>query len=172
MNNWAIQAIGFGGLLFAIISFQKKDRKGILFFQILASSAYFFHFLFLGAATGSIMNILGAIRNYIFYNKDKSWANKIFWLYFFIAIYIVCALFTWKNSYSALPLIGMIAGTISFWMKNPKYIRLVILISPPCWFIYNLVSGSIPGMITEVFSIASVIIGIIRLDIQGSSGKQ
>jgi len=172
MNNWAIQTIGFVGLLFSIISFQKKDRKGIIFFQILASSAYFLHYFLLGAVTGSLMNLLGAVRNCIFYNNDKGWANKIFWLYFFIGIYIICALFTWENSYSLLPLIGMIAGTVSFWVKNPKYTRLITLISRPCWFIYNLVSGSIPGTITEAFSIASVIIGIIRLDIQGSPSKQ
>ena len=167
MNYWIAQAIGFVGMTLTIISFQKKQSKGILFFQVLSASAYFFHFLLLGAYTGSIMNIFGAARNVIFYHKDKPWVGHRFWLYLFIAIYIICAVLTWKNIFSLLPLIGMIVGTISFWMKNPKYIRLIMLLSPPCWFTYNLVTGSIPGMITEIFTVISIVVGIIRLDIKG-----
>ena len=84
MENFITQAIGFVGLFFAFISFQKKQRGGILFFQILASAFYFFHFLLLGAYTGSVMNLIGAFRNYIFYNREKAWAGKLFWFYLFI----------------------------------------------------------------------------------------
>ncbi len=166
MGNWIAQAIGFAGLILAILSFQKKERNGILFFQIMASLAYFVHFLLLGAVTGAIMNLLGATRNYIFSNQEKGWAGKPFWLYLFIAVYVLAAALTWKGPYSLLPMAGMIVGTVSFWIKDPKVTRLVFLLSPPCWFMYNLISGSIPGMATEIFTAASILVGIIRFDLR------
>ena len=171
MKNLAIQAIGFIGLFFVALSFQNKQRKGILLFQMLASVFYVIHFLLLGALTGFIMNLISIARCYVFYNKEKEWASKKIWLYFFMVLATLGAVFTWKNSFSILPMIGMCVGTASFWMNNPKHIRLLILISPPCWFTYNLISGSIAGMITEIFSLTSVVIGIIRFDIMKPSSK-
>lgn len=165
MKIWIAQAIGFIGLFLAILSFQQKQRKGILFFQILSSGVYFCHFLLLGALTGAVMNIFGAMRNWVFYHKEKTWANKVIWLYLFLALYTVSTVLTWKNIYSIFPLIGMYSGTVSFWLKTPKYIRLVVLFAPPCWFTYNLISGSIPGMLTEAFSFVSIIVAIIRFDL-------
>jgi hypothetical protein len=166
MKIWIAQIIGFIGLLLGVLSFQQKQRKGILLFQILASGVYFFHFLLLGALTGAVMNILGAARNWVFYHQDKPWAGKVIWLYFFLIAYAISTLLTWKNPSSILPLIGMYAGTVSYWLKNPKSIRLVILFSPPCWFTYNLIAGSIPGMLTEIFTAVSVIVAIVRFDLR------
>lgn len=157
MKNWIAQGIGFAGLAFALLSFQRKERKGILFFQTVASLSFFFHYFILCAYTGSVMNLLAATRNIVFYHKEKKWASKRYWLYLFITIYIISTVFTWKSNYSILPLIGVVVGTISFWMKSPRLTRLIILISPPCWFIYDLFSGSIPGMITEIFTFTSIL---------------
>jgi hypothetical protein len=166
MDNAMAQTIGFAGLILAMLSFQKKERNGILLFQIMASLAYFVHFLLLGAVTGSIMNLLGATRNYIFANREKGWAGKPFWLYLFIAVYAVVTALTWKGPYSLLPMAGMIVGTVSFWIKDPKVTRLVFLLSPPCWFTYNLIAGSIPGMATEIFTVTSILVGIVRFDLR------
>ncbi|MGE5473879.1 MAG: YgjV family protein [Ignavibacteriales bacterium] len=171
MSAAIIQAIGFAGLLFAVLSFQNKQRKNILLCQIIGSIFYIFHFLLLGAITGSIMNLIGAVRSYVFYNREKKWASKLIWLYIFLFLVIIGALFTWKNNFSILPMIAMCVSTVSFWMKNPKYIRLIMLLSPPCWLTYNIVSGSIPGVMTEIFVFISLITGIIRFDIIKPSDK-
>lgn len=165
MNNTVIQAIGFFGLFFTIISFQSNQGKKILYFQVISASFFFIHFLLLGAITGSIMNVLSIIRNYIFYCREKKWANKPIWLYIFILAFMFATLLTWESSYSILPMIGMITSTIGLWMKNPTYIRLVLLLSPPCWFVYNFISGSIPGMIGDLSILVSIIVGFIRFDL-------
>ena len=41
----------------------------------------------------------------------------------------------------------------------------IILISFPCWLVYNTFMGSYIGMISDSLSLLSVIVGIIRLDI-------
>lgn len=44
-------------------------------------------------------------------------------------------------------------------------IRILNLISNPCWLVYNIYMGSIAGILTDSLVIASVVIAVIRLDI-------
>ncbi|MEK9195850.1 MAG: YgjV family protein, partial [Patescibacteria group bacterium] len=78
---------------------------------------------------------------------------------------------TWHGLISLLPMIGMITGTIAFWQSNPRYIRLIGLISPPLWFTYNYISGSYAGMFAEIILLSSNLIGIYRFDIKFKFSK-
>ncbi|MEK7070605.1 MAG: YgjV family protein, partial [Patescibacteria group bacterium] len=62
-------------------------------------------------------------------------------------------------------------GTIAFWQSNPRYIRLIGLISPPLWFTYNYISGSYAGMFAEIILLSSNLIGIYRFDIKFKFSK-
>jgi len=44
-------------------------------------------------------------------------------------------------------------------------IRRFALISPPLWFMYNVILGSYPGMIAEAVMFVSNMVGIYRFDI-------
>jgi len=179
MTVYIGQGIGIIGLLFAVISFQKNSSKGILLFQILASTTFILHFLLIGAYTGSALNFIGVVRNLLFYyigsrrrNKSENHANKKLWLYLFIVIYIIAGSLTYKNFYSIFPIVGTIFSTVSLWIKNPKYIRLVMLPSSPCWMIYNFVNMSIAGVMTELFVMSSLIVAMLRFDLfQAPKGK-
>ena len=62
----------------------------------------------------------------------------------------------------------MFSVTIAMYSDNGKYIRMAqLFISSPCWLIYNFVSGTIGGVICEVFVIASTVISIIRYGFDG-----
>lgn len=169
--NYFAQAIGFVGMLFAFISFQRNNNKGILFFQIMATTAFIFHFLLLGAYTGAMMNLLGALRNIVFFYKEKKWASKRYWLYLFNVLYIVCGIMTWKGLYSLLPMVAMVVSTIGLWLNNPRHTRFLVFPSSPCWLVYNIITNSIAGIFTEIFVLCSLTIGIIRFDIIKSGNK-
>lgn len=166
MTNWIIQGIGFVAFILLLLVFQTNKRRNMLYLKIAASALYALHFGLLGAWTGSAMNVIGVGRNYVFQQRtEKRWADKRYWLYLFIAIFAISGFFTWEGYHSLLPILGMTAGSIGFWMKNPKNTRLLILIASPAWLIYNLIVGSYPGIITEIFLITSVLVGILRFDI-------
>jgi hypothetical protein len=55
---------------------------------------------------------------------------------------------------------------LAVWQKNPRMIRLLSLLSPPLWLIYNVLSGSYPGILSEIFLLTSTLIGIYRFDIR------
>lgn len=160
------QLVGFIALAFSITVFQKNKRRLMLLLQMSSAFLFAIHFALLGAWTGSAMNFVNTLRSYIFANKgNKYWANNKVWVLVFILLFSIFTLITWQGWISLLPLIAMISGTIAFWLDNPRHIRLLSLISPPAWFIYNLTFNSYPGMIIEVLLFLSIIIGIFRFDI-------
>lgn len=165
MYYYIVQAIGAVGMILAFISFQKNNNKQILLFQTIAAVAFTLHFWLLGAFTGAAMNVLGASRNIVFYNREKRWANNRFWMYFFIALYIISGILTWENIFSLLPTLAMSLATVGLWIQNPKITRYVVLPTSPCWLIYNVVNKSISGVLTETFVMVSLFIAIIRFDI-------
>ena len=154
-------------MVLAFISFQQNKSRGILLFQILANTAFVFHFIFLGAPEGAAMNLISLTRNFVFYQKDRhiKSADNQFWLYMFTAVTIAAGIITWKSWLSLLPTIGMVLSGFALYSKNPRTNRLVFFPSSPLWLIYDILSHSIAGTITEIFSLISLIIAIVRFDI-------
>lgn len=162
--NVIAQIIGAVGLLCAVLSFQQRTHRLIVVFQILSCSAFCVHFTLLGAYTGAILNLIGVLRSIVFVNKGKRWADSKIWLVVFCGMSIAVGVATWNNIFSALPIAGMICTTVAFWVKTPKYVRLIAFPSSPLWLIYNLINNSYAGVITEVVNMCSIITAMIRLD--------
>jgi hypothetical protein len=163
---WIAQGIGFIAFIAALWVFQRNKRKEMLYIKVASALLFAIHFLFLGGMTGFAVEIVGATRSYIFAHRtEKKWAKSSLWLYGFIAAFLIAGLLTWEGYYSSFAVMGMIAGTISFWLKNPKHIRLFSLIAPPLWMLYSIIKGSIPGVAQEMFVLISVLVGITRFDI-------
>jgi hypothetical protein len=173
MEQVIIQGIGFLAFFFVIISFQKKGRVSILLIMLIGLLLFAIHYGLLKAWTGAVMNIIEAGVVFIAYKKDtQSWAKQKFWPYAFIIIYILVGLLTAKTLVNLLPIIAQIFGAIAVWQANPKAIRLFMLVPRPLWFTFNLAVGSYAGMVTEIFLLLSVVIGIVRFDIFDRSKKR
>ena len=168
------QAIGIAAMCFNLFSYQQKTRKGAIICQLFGTILFTINFFLLGAVVGAMMNFIGAIRAVIFINKDKVRADHIAWFIGFTAVYLVSYILTFTvfgKEPSAinfilefLPVTGMIATTYSYRLTDAKAIRKYGLISSPVWLIYNIASFSVGAIICEVLSLASIIIGIVRLD--------
>lgn len=158
------QAIGVIAMTCAVISFQQRTHKGILTFQLIGNIFFTIHFFMLGAITGAILNLIAMVRAAIFVNKGKKWAESILWFWFFCVASCVVGILSWEGYRSLLPIGGMICTTVAYWIKAPKIVRRVALPSSLMWIVYNGINGSFPGVITEVISIASIFIAMIRLD--------
>ncbi|MBQ7921390.1 MAG: YgjV family protein [Clostridia bacterium] len=167
MKDIIIQAIGFCGTAFLLLAFQGKRRGTILLLQIMGSLCFFTHFGLLGAFSGAAMNLLSALRATVFFfREDKKWANSIVWLPVFIGTSLALSILTWEGWISILPMIGTVSTTFAQYSKAPKMVRLLTLPNCPCWLIYNGISGSISGVITEVLIALSIIIGFLRHDVK------
>lgn len=170
------QGLGLVGMTFTLISFQMKEQKKLIRLQFFSSIVFTIHYLLLGATLGWFLNFLGICRAFVFSNKDKPWAQKKGWLPFFICAYLSVYVLTFTvlgkepTTYNLLlellPTLGMIPTTIGFYLNNATKVRLLSLMNAPTWLVYNIISGSIGGSLTEIICLISVIIGIIRLDIK------
>ena len=165
------QIIGFFGLVCCMTAYQMKTQKKIVTVQIISCTFFTAHFLMLGAYTGALMNFIAAVRSVVFANKDKKWAKSNWWIVFFSAVCIVAVAFTWEGAKSLLPMIGMVCTTVSWGIEKASLVRLISLPSSPVWIVYNIMSKSMAGVLTEVLVMCSIITAMIRLDLPKKKQK-
>ena len=168
------QLIGIAAMAFNILSYQQKTRTGAISFQLAGASLFAVNFFLLDAVVGGMLNVIGAIRSIVFLNKEKLHANHPAWFAGFTAAYLASYILTFtlfsKEPTAVnlivefLPVIGMVALTISYRLSDARAIRRFGLISSPSWLIYNISNLSIGAICCEVLSLGSIIIGILRLD--------
>lgn len=168
------QLVGIFAMSFNILSYQQKTRNRAIAFQLMGSFLFSVNFFMLGAVVGGILNALGILRAVVFLNKEKLHADRIAWLAGFTAAYALSYLLTFTAFgkpmttfnlvIELLPVIGMVATTISFRCADAKAIRRFGLISSPSWLIYNVVNFSVGAIICEVISLGSIVVGMYRFD--------
>ena len=145
--------------------------------QLFGSLLFTANYLMLGAVVGGLMNGIAVIRAILFIYKDRLRINDKILIGSLIAAFVASYVLAFsvlgvepspKNFIiEALPVIGMSAITVSFNMKNATAVRIIgITLSSPGWLVYNVCSGSIGAILCEVFSLASLAVGILRHDIK------
>lgn len=160
------QIIGIAAMIFSLFSFQMNRHKHIMIMQILATSLFGLQYFLLGAYTGMAVDAVAVVRGIVFYNKDKKWASSNIWIAVFIIMFIVSGIFTWQGPSSLLMTGAMILNTFSFSFTKPKLVRSTILISSPLVLIYNIITGSIGGIINEICVELSSVVGLLRYDVK------
>ena len=73
MDPIIIQAIGFVGVFFFIISYQIKSNKMLFLLQLLGTAMFCCQFLLLGATSGAA-NLIGIIVRNALLMKYRDWA--------------------------------------------------------------------------------------------------
>ncbi len=155
------QSMGFVGLFFMVISYQFKTRRMILVCKMLGSFAFAVHFALLGSYTGAALNTIGIVGAVLFQYFDNT--NRPLWPpVSMAALFVLAGILTWQGWISVLPIAGMLVGTLARWQRNPQRLRVFSLFAPPLWLTYNVLSGSIAGVINEIVNIASTLIGLWR----------
>ena len=158
-----IQIIGIAAMICSVSSFQLNKHKHIMLVQITATALFGLQYFLLGAYTGLALDIAGVLRDIVYYNKDKKWASSNWWT---VLVMLVVGIFTYQNWISLLMTAAMMLNTVSFSFTKPKLVRTTILISSPLLLVYNILTGSIGGVINELFTEISSVVGIIRYDIK------
>lgn len=177
MLETVAQIIGIFAAAMNILSYQCKSKNRLIFMQLFGSLLFTANYIILGAIMGGIMNALAVLRAIAFLYKDKLRINNVILIGIFVFLFIGSYVLSFtvlgtepsaKNLIiEALPVIGMCSVTVSFNMKNATAVRFVgITLNSPGWLVYNVCSGSIGAILCEVFSLISLLVGIIRHDIK------
>lgn len=150
-------------IVFFVISVQFKEKKNILLVQTIASFCYMTTYFIIEAYSGCITEIIEQCKNILFYFYEKN--NKqipFILLILFILGLILVAVFTYDGFNTLLPLIINLAYFISSYLKDPKHIRIVMIICAIIWICYNFTVGAYIIIIGNIFEIVSAIISLVR----------
>ncbi|MBQ8382669.1 MAG: YgjV family protein [Clostridia bacterium] len=161
--------VGYVAMATVCLSFQVKNPRGTLWVMAAATGLFSIHFALLGAVTGCILNALNVLRNLAILCTD---AHKLSGK---IAMHVLSPAY-WAAPFVFLLLPGVTVGipdfvlgvimTIAsyvFWHQNATSIRVVHFFAvSPGWMVYNVLAGSIPGVITETLNMLSVVVYWVR----------
>lgn len=160
------QAVGIAAMAINILAVQFKKPRQLFICRIVASFLWSVHFLLLESPTSAIMNIVNITRS-IFLLNSKTFTKPFLWVT--IVLYGVAGLVTMENSFSLLLILDVLiiiaqwVDSVGMWTNNFRNIRFCQLFAiSPAWLAHNIVVFSIGGIITEVFTILSTIIALIR----------
>ena len=160
-----VQLIGGLGVLASIISFQCKKHNSILLFRTINEFIFAVQYFLLGAYTGMIVNLFGCVRNIIFTRQLSKNKKTTFHIILFSIIFVIFGLAVWQGPKSLLIIVAKVLSTLAYGSKNTTIVRSTIFVTSVSWLIYNYFIFSIAGILCESFTLLSLIIGIIRLDI-------
>lgn len=168
MLNFVIaQIVGGIALIILIISFQGNNKEKLLRHQIVSSLLYAIQYAFLGAYTGSLMNLTCMIRNFIF-NRYKTERPPLYWLIIVIILMVIFSLFTFNSFISLLPMLAVVLYSISLWNGNLKIVRVVEIISCSLFIIYNIKVLAYTGLIATVIELLGAIFAFYKFNIKNS----
>lgn len=163
MNFIFIQLIGAIGYGILAYSYFKKEKKQILFMQIIAYIMFTIHYYLLNGITGAICNLIGLFALVTIYLFDKNkWKNKNYIGMLFVIILIAINIATFQNVYSIFPMIASVIVIISFLMDNEDTIRGIGVIAAVCWLIYAIVYKSYIAIAFEIVTLIGVAVAYIK----------
>lgn len=172
------QIIGGIGYATLAASYFKKEKREILYMQIIAYIMFTIHYYLLSGITGAICNAIGLFALLVIYVFEKNkWKNKNIFAWISIGLIIIINIATFQNVFSIFPMIASSIVIISFLMDNEDYIRGIGLISAVCWLIYAIVYKSYISIVFEVITLIGTLIAYVKntsnpkIDISGLEKK-
>ena len=161
--EYFIQGGGLLGAVFAFIAFQCKKHFSIMIVKTCSALCFVLQFALMKAYTGLAMNIFGVI---VLVTDAILVAKNVKTLPFVIASSILCVAigaFSWVSAASLLAITGELIVTVAFGIKDPDRVRYVYFFGSLCWLVYDSIYFTLGGIVTEVFSLVSIIIATVSL---------
>lgn len=165
-NAWEIvaQAAGILGIVAAVLAFQCKRHRNLMIFRTANELLFAVQYALLGAYTGMAMNLIGCVRNMTFAGMVERKKNTMWARYLFSAVVLLFIAFTWEGPKSLLSGIAKTVTTFAYGSKRTSLVRALTLCTSTAWLIYNVLVDSWAGVACEVFTLVSIVVGILRLD--------
>lgn len=162
MEEFLIQLVGIFGFVFTVFSYQCKNTRTCILVQAFAGLCFTLNFFFLDSYTAALLNFLNILRNLIlvFCNSEKT-KNILTGVVF--TAYLAAGVFTFSGIASLMATFAQLVGTLTMCTRNGKIYRLgTLLCVSPLWLVHNFMCGSLGGIITEIFTMISIVVFIIR----------
>lgn len=156
------QIFGWITTLLTFISFQCKEHKKLVVVNTLATASLCMSYMFLGAWSGMLMNLVAIVRNFAIYKRDCKFFSYSFWPYLFASIMGILGALSWQGPMSLLVVMALIIGTLFLYSPNVQNLRKITILTAIMVIIYNVYFKVWGGVVNELIAMASAVIGIYR----------
>ncbi len=161
------QLIGLLAVATFLLSYQQKKRKNIILYNVLSRCLYILQYLLLGAFSGAVLDILGAVASVVAGKKHTEWIKKHLTLVIILmnglivgaGITIAFLNRSWLDLFS---LTGVLLHTGAFWLNSEKTIRRISLAGSPFWFVYNFLSHAYGSALGDLLTMGSILLAMYR----------
>jgi len=144
--NPIAQTLWLFAFFVSIYNFWFCKNKKFIFFTLIASIFWWFHFLALWLLSAAYINIVDVVKNALALKYEK---NKYMTIWFII-IYIFISYFTYNSLISLIPLATAILSTILVFYVRWIYLNIWFLFVIALWMTYNFIWHSIWWLSTDI----------------------
>lgn len=162
MGYYIGQLFGVFAVVLGFLNYQMKTREKLLFIHLSTTVCFAVHYMLIGAYAGMAMNLVGALRNTVFFFVGKKGKVGQGYSIGFAVLMAVMGIISWEAWYSVLAVIALTVNSYAMSFSNPNNIRKSILITSPMVLAYDAFAHSYGGTVYETVAIISAVIGIIR----------
>ena len=162
------QLIGVLAAIFEFVAYQQKTQRGVMLIQIFSSIFWIIHMFMLGAPGASIMNFVMLVRAIVYsFRIDKKWAQSNWWYCVFIVAGLLGSWYAWirGDKFVLLHFLAMVISTVAYSLTDAFHLRILSIFIVPFYLSYNIIYGSIAGIITECANFVSLVSAMLRIDI-------
>ena len=174
MNEIIAQAVGIVAMCLFVLSYQQKNAKSIIAWQMIGAALFIVNFFMLGEYLGALLNLICFVRAILFLLKKKLHTDSVGWLIGFAVVYIASYVLTFTVFGSeptvpnfilqCCPVVGVLFQHLGLRNEDTKKIRAFCLVGSAAWLIFNCFVGSIGAILCESFNIISIIVAFIRFN--------
>ena len=163
-NPIVVQFIGFIGVGISILSFQCKSYQKLIWMRVFSELAFAIQYFLLGAYTGMATNLVSCVTNSVYRERVKRGKSTLWFQVSFGILFVLTGILTWQGPRTLLVIGAKVLSTVANGLGDGKKIRNLTLIVMLLWIVYDSLVFSIAGICSDVLTIISVLLAMLRLD--------
>lgn len=156
------QIFGWLAALLTFSSYQLKEHKSLIVVQTLSCLSICISYLFLGAYSGMLLNIVCIVRNFIIYKKDLRIFSYRFWPYLLALVMAGAGALSWQGYMSLLIIVALTVNTLFLYFPNVQDLRKSVVVTSTLIMLYDVYFAVWGGVANELIAVTSSLIGIYR----------
>ncbi len=154
------QILGIVAVIVFFISYQTKNPRKLLIMQTAGTGILVIHYLLIGATSGFALNMVCILRNIIYYNRNI-FSNKLI-PYLLAVIVGTMGALSWEGPVSLIIVTALMINTVCLSSSDTQFLRKSVVLTCSMLLVYNICVVSYGGMLNELISVISSIIGLYR----------
>lgn len=159
MNVLIGNIISFIAAVLMVYTGMVLKKKKIIILQMVQMLLLTISNIILGSIPGAISDLIGTLRNYLYYKGKINFNIK---LIIVVATIIISLYFNNLGIIGILPILSVVLYTLFIDLENIKHFKIVIIITFVMWFIHDFYVKSYVMAVMDLLSITTNIVSIYK----------